>query len=63
MDDIDLASKLIEKTIQKAIDDNKNKLKDSGIKHCIDCDIKIPLKRKVAVPSCKRCIDCENFRG
>jgi phage/conjugal plasmid C-4 type zinc finger TraR family protein len=61
MDDADLADIELQRSTARAIANNKNKLKDSGIKHCIDCDITIPLKRKVASPSCTRCIDCQNY--
>lgn len=61
MDDIDLASKLIEKTIQKALNDNKAVMEDSGISDCISCEIPIPLARKKASPSSIRCIDCQEI--
>ena len=60
MDDIDLASKLIEKTIQKAIDDNKTKLEDSGVTCCNDCGIDLGA-RKVVMVSAVRCIDCQEI--
>ena len=60
MDDIDLASKLIEKTIQKALDDNKTKLEPSSVTCCNDCGIDLGA-RKVAMPSAVRCIDCQEI--
>jgi phage/conjugal plasmid C-4 type zinc finger TraR family protein len=37
-----------------------------SLTHCVDCEEKIPEARRVAVPGCKRCIDCqtdlENWR-
>ena len=60
MDDIDLASKLIEKTIQKAIDDNKTLIQESGVSNCIDCDIDLGA-RKAVMCSAIRCIDCQEL--
>jgi RNA polymerase-binding transcription factor DksA len=60
MDDIDLASKLIEKTIQKALNDNKKKLEPSSVTCCNDCGIDLGA-RKLAMPSAKKCIDCQEI--
>ena len=63
MDDLDLAQIEIDREHKRAIKENENKLKESGVNDCISCDCVIPLARKQAVPSAVRCIDCENLEG
>lgn len=30
--------------------------------YCDDCDVPIPEKRRLAVPGCATCIDCQSLR-
>lgn len=30
--------------------------------HCEDCGVAIPAARRVAVPGCQRCVDCQGIR-
>ena len=60
MDDADLADIELQRSTARAIANNKNKLKDSGISNCIDCDVDLGA-RKVAMPSAVRCIDCQEI--
>ncbi|WP_448875240.1 TraR/DksA C4-type zinc finger protein [Desulfobulbus propionicus] len=36
-----------------------------GLTHCVDCGEEIPEKRRLAVPNCCRCLECqeEHERG
>jgi len=61
MDDIDKANELAEKHRESAILKSVKSLKPNGIVYCIDCEAKIPEARKLAIPSCKRCIECQEL--
>lgn len=64
MSDIaDKADIEIERGKDRELSRIKQALEDSGIIDCIDCGDEIPKARKLAVPSAKRCMDCEELRG
>ena len=64
MSDIaDIAQVEIDRENERAVINNKNLLQDSGIIYCLDCEEKIPEARKKAMPSAKRCIECEDLKG
>ena len=60
-DDADRADKIINETINSSIDKLRNKLKPNNLKYCIDCEDEIGEARKLAMPSAKRCIECESL--
>lgn len=33
---------------------------DEGRATCIDCGLEIPQARRLALPSCQRCVDCQD---
>lgn len=59
MDLIDEADKLIEELTALAVSKAKKALSSSGTVRCEDCGCTIPIKRRKAIPSCTRCIDCQ----
>jgi len=61
-DEIDLANIEIEREKERALSKIKQLQQQSGIIDCIDCGIEIPKARKEAVPSAKRCIDCQSLK-
>ena len=61
MDEADQASKDVERELLIALSNHKTKLEESGIIYCEDCNILIPAKRKKAIPSCTRCVDCQEL--
>jgi phage/conjugal plasmid C-4 type zinc finger TraR family protein len=64
MDQADLAEQYLENYLERAIgaargvQQNVERLGPSSIK-CIDCDDKIPLKRRNVIIGCKRCVSCQ----
>jgi len=37
-------------------------LSGPALSHCADCGDEIPFARRVAVPGCRLCIDCQTLR-
>jgi len=62
MDDADKADIEIEREKERKLAEIKKLQEDSGIIFCLDCEIEIPKARKEAVPSAKRCIDCQSLK-
>ncbi len=60
-DPADIAGIEIERTLERGLQNQAAKLRDSGITDCVDCGIIIDPRRKEAVPSATRCIDCEEI--
>ncbi len=62
MDDLDRAAELEIKQRQMALDDhflrNSKKLV-IGAMNCIECDDVIPSARRLAVPGCTYCVNCQ----
>jgi len=60
MDDVDRAQVVsdlfLDQTLEKAKGPQTN---GSGADFCIDCGEPIPKARRLAVPGCIRCIDCQ----
>lgn len=52
----------IQAVIQAAVSHARNQLGDStaiSLKHCIECSRAIPEGRRVAVPGCRYCVECQ----
>jgi len=62
-DIVDRADIEIEREKQRELNRIAQSLEESGIIDCIDCGDEIPEDRREAMPSAKRCMDCEDLRG
>lgn len=57
--EVDMAAQLAENEREALTRDVSAKLVAVGTVHCIDCGDPISAKRKAAVPSSKRCFECQ----
>lgn len=60
-DEADKADIIINESLELAIKQNQDKLKPNNLTHCCDCGIEIPKARKLAMPSAKRCVECQGY--
>lgn len=64
MDQADLADQYLEDYLERAISAARgvpqtiDRMRPTAI-HCIDCDDKIPARRRNAIIGCKRCVSCQ----
>lgn len=58
----DQAQDVIEYTENARIQTIRNRLRRTGSKHCEDCDVLIPLKRRRLLPCAVTCVDCQARR-
>lgn len=56
---METASKLSELERTTSAANAAARLNGKGTKHCVDCGSTIGARRKAAVPSAKRCVDCQ----
>lgn len=63
MDDIDQAQEreALYQAQQLAAQARRAGLDKAGCKECTDCGITIPAKRRRAMPSATRCVDCQEW--
>lgn len=60
MDEIDIAQEINERQLEIALDEHHRQMPTGpSLTVCIDCDEPIPTARRLAVPGCRRCIDCQ----
>ena len=50
----------IETTVNNEIDYARAQLMGVGTERCIECDRKIPLARRKAMPNARYCIECQS---
>ncbi|TXH36310.1 MAG: TraR/DksA family transcriptional regulator [Rhodospirillaceae bacterium] len=62
MDDIDEAQELQRRETESIIRDATAPLKKTGCKDCDDCGSEIEVERRMAMPSARRCIECQRRR-
>ena len=60
-DDADRADVIINENLEHTLINLANSLKGNNLKYCIDCEGEIGEARKLAMPSAKRCIECESL--
>lgn len=58
---IDQASELEEMLRENAIAAHRINRNAVSAKHCKECDVPIPEKRRAAVPGCQTCADCQSL--
>jgi len=62
-DQLDLAQELDARFRNQALIARKKKAEATGVMEsradCIDCEEEIPEGRRLAIPGCTRCIDCQ----
>lgn len=64
-DDLDLASEREEQmraSALLAIQRKQTPAYTISAEHCEDCGTAIPAARRVAVPGCQRCVDCQGIQ-
>jgi phage/conjugal plasmid C-4 type zinc finger TraR family protein len=59
---IEQAEAMVQAERDKAIADVRAKLAEPGSEDCEDCGEEIPKQRRDAMPSARRCADCESRR-
>lgn len=57
----ELAQKGEQARIQQAID-NRVRYQGESAEDCESCGVAIPLARRLAVPGCQTCVDCQSLR-
>ena len=61
MDIFDQAQAVDEQLREAALSARQaSQTREPGTMECIDCGDEIPTLRRQAMPSCRRCIDCQN---
>lgn len=58
---IDQANELVEQNINQAIQAHRINRNTVSAEHCEDCGDPIPEVRRIAVPGCKTCAECQNI--
>ena len=63
MDQADIADEVITAYLERAIAAARG-IREEASRHpsllnCIECGEQIPEQRKIAIPTCKRCVSCE----
>ncbi|KIA80579.1 conjugal transfer protein TraR [Chromobacterium sinusclupearum] len=58
-DFFDRASELETEFREQALARHFQQLQSSGYSHCEDCGEAIPAARRAAIPSCTRCVQCQ----
>ncbi len=56
----DLADRQIEQTLQHGLQDIRRYRGESAT-HCEECAAEIPQARRVAVPGCRLCVECQEI--
>lgn len=57
--DRELVDLRAEQERNSGINSVRRELNTQGESHCIDCDEEISAQRRAALPSAKRCVDCQ----
>jgi phage/conjugal plasmid C-4 type zinc finger TraR family protein len=58
----DVANDLMQERIDQALAARKPAPVCASFEYCVDCDDAIPQARRLAVPGCEACIDCQQVR-
>ena len=58
---IDLANELVEQNINHAIQAHRINRNAVSAEYCEECGEEIPLARRVAVPGCQTCAECQGI--
>lgn len=62
-DEIDMSQETYERGLNAALARRLNSAPTGeSHTHCADCEEPIPEKRRIAVPGCKRCVDCQTLQ-
>lgn len=62
MDKADIAGDYIEQSLELALENQRNRTAaTSDDPYCEECGIKIPAKRREALPGCPTCVDCQQL--
>lgn len=54
----ELAQRLQDERLQQAID-NRVQYQGESAEECYSCGVEIPQARRLAVPGCQHCVDCQ----
>lgn len=57
----ELAQKAEQARLQQAID-NRVRYQGESAEDCESCGVEIPLARRLAVPGCQTCTECQSLR-
>lgn len=57
----ELAQRVQEERLQQAID-NRVQYQGESAEDCDSCGVDIPQARRLAVPGCQSCVDCQSLR-
>ncbi|MCY1289350.1 phage/conjugal plasmid C-4 type zinc finger protein, TraR family [compost metagenome] len=57
----ELAQRLQEERLQQALA-NRVQYQGESAEDCDTCGVEIPQARRLAVPGCQSCVDCQSFR-
>lgn len=58
---VELAEAAVANQSARAIGDIRNRLSAQGSDDCVDCGDEIEPKRRAALPSAVRCVDCQGI--
>lgn len=58
-DYIDHSAEMQEQVLENSINAIVNRRVGDSLPECIDCGQPIPAERRLKVPGCQRCIDCQ----
>lgn len=57
----EMAQRLQEAQLQNALD-SRVQYQGESAEDCESCGVDIPQARRLAVPGCQRCVDCQSLR-
>jgi phage/conjugal plasmid C-4 type zinc finger TraR family protein len=57
----EMAQRLQEDRLQRAID-NRVQYQGESAEECDSCGVEIPQARRLAVPGCRMCFDCQSLQ-
>ena len=60
-DDVDFANDLVLERIDRALAVRRAQPVFASFEFCVDCDLSIPLARRLAVTNCTRCAACQQL--
>lgn len=61
-DCVDFANDLVQDHLDTALAARKARPVFESYEFCTDCDVSIPLARRLAVTNCTRCTECEQLK-
>lgn len=61
-DCVDFANDLVQERLDTALAARKARRVFESYALCMDCDVSIPLARRLAVTNCTRCTECEQLK-